>query len=261
MALKSVSFFVGTGECNGRCKHCAGVQLRRYAPKTDGEIDSDLIYSTLVDCYERGARSLSISSSGEPTLSPLSVTKGLEIVKRCSDEDMHYSPVNLYSNGIRIGEEVDFASEYLPLWKTLGLSKIYVTVHNVDEVKNAQAYGIDSYPLLSLIAERVHGAGLELRGNIVLSKDTIGTYEKFVSNVSRMLEVGFDSVSTWPIRTIDDVVDTESSPCEDELLKMREWASRNNKVRLLLEDSKIVYDDGEKLTLFPNGVLSNSWCN
>jgi hypothetical protein len=30
---------------------------------------------------------------------------------------------------------------------------------------------------------------------------------------------------------------------------------------LLLEDSKVDYEVGDKLTLFPNGVLSNKWCS
>ena len=80
--LNSLSLFVGTGECNAHCNHCAGVALRKYAPLEDGVIDEDLIERTVRNCYEQGARYLSISSSGEPTLSPLSVTKTLGLLQR-----------------------------------------------------------------------------------------------------------------------------------------------------------------------------------
>ncbi|MEK6809761.1 MAG: radical SAM protein, partial [Nanoarchaeota archaeon] len=103
MKPNSLSLFVGTGRCNANCSHCAGMPLRRYAPKKDGTIDENLVYKTIKTCYEQGARHLSISSSGEPTLSPLSVTKALELIYRCRKEDIEFSPLNLYSNGIRIG--------------------------------------------------------------------------------------------------------------------------------------------------------------
>ena len=100
MALKSLSLFVGTGDCNGNCRHCAGRPLRKYAPKHDREIDLDLVYETMKECYCLGARSLSISSSGEPTLSPLSLTKLFELIKKVKNKGVEYSPINLYSNGI-----------------------------------------------------------------------------------------------------------------------------------------------------------------
>ena len=76
--LKSLSLFVGTEYCNAKCGHCAGEPLRGYGSKKDGIIDEELINKTIRDCYRQGARSLSISSTGEPTLSPKSLTKTFE---------------------------------------------------------------------------------------------------------------------------------------------------------------------------------------
>ncbi|MDP3027449.1 MAG: hypothetical protein Q8N63_07085, partial [Nanoarchaeota archaeon] len=84
--INSLSIFVGTGQCNANCAHCAGEIYRKSAPTEDGVIDEDLIHKTLRSCYEKGARYLSISSSGEPTLSPLSVTKALKLVNECKKE-------------------------------------------------------------------------------------------------------------------------------------------------------------------------------
>ena len=44
--LNSLSLFVGTGNCNAKCNHCAGIPLRKYSPKKDGTINEDLINKT-----------------------------------------------------------------------------------------------------------------------------------------------------------------------------------------------------------------------
>jgi len=45
---------------------------------------------------------------------------------------------------------------------------------------------------------------------------------------------------------------------------MGEWVKNQDpkdKIKLLREKSKVAYQSGQKLTLFPNGILSNTWCN
>ena len=54
---------------------------------------------------------------------------------------IEYSPINLYSNGIRIGGDKDFGDTYLSLWRSLGLTTIYVTVHDIDEKKMLKSMG------------------------------------------------------------------------------------------------------------------------
>lgn len=262
--LNSLSLFVGTGQCNGHCAHCAGAPLRKYAPREDGIINEELIYKTIRECYAQGARYLSISSSGEPTLSPLAVTKTLQLVYDCQKEGMEFSPINLYSNGIRIGQDPEFCKKYLPRWKDLGLTTIYVTVHDIDENKNAEIYGIEYYPPLDEIVFRIHDANLLVRANLVLSKRTIGTFEKFVLTVERLKKKRVDFISAWPVRNLEDIVDINLSPLEKELDKMESWIEDHNrgyKIKLLREKSKIAYQLGQKLTLFPDGTLSNTWCN
>jgi len=262
--LNSLALFIGTGKCNARCRHCAGRIHRKYAPKEDGVINEDLIYKTLKDCYEQGARYLSLSSSGEPTLSPLSVTKILQMVYGCRKEGIEYSSIHLYSNGIKIGKDKDFCDSYLPLWRNLGLEKIYVTVHDIDEKKNASIYGIEDYPDLKEVLFRIHNANLIMRANLVLSKRTIDTFEKFVSTAGYLKKIGVDSISAWPVRGMDDKISSELAPLEKELDKMEDWVEKNQDpecgIRLLREKSRVVYQTGQKLTLFPDGTLSNTWC-
>lgn len=262
--INSLSIFVGTGQCNANCVHCAGKIHRKYAQKKDGVIDTDLIYETLKSCYEQGARSLSVSSSGEPTLSPLAVTKSLKLIYECKKEGIKYSPINLYSNGIVVGENKDFCDKYLPIWKKYGLSTIYVTVHDINENKNAKIYGIENYPSLKTILSRIHDSGLLMRANLVLSKRTVDTFEKFVSTIDYLKKLGVDFISAWPVRGMDDKLDLDLSPLEKELDKMENWIEENqdfNKIRLLRENTRILYQTKKKLTLFPDGTLSNTWCN
>ena len=263
--INSLSIFVGTGQCNANCAHCAGRIHRKYAPTEDGIINKNLIYKTIKECYKQGARYLSISSSGEPTLSPLSVTKTLKLVHESRKEGIEYSPINLYSNGIRIGKDKDFCDAYLPLWKNYGLTTIYVTIHNIDRDKNAKIYGIDYYPSLEIILSRIHGANLLMRANLVLSKRTVDTFEKFVSTIDYLNKIGADFISAWPIRGIDDKLDLGLSPLEEELDKIEDWVKRNQdnkcRLRLLREKNRVLYESKKKLTLFPDGTLSNTWCN
>jgi len=46
---------------------------------------------------------------------------------------------------------------------------------------------------------------------------------------------------------------------------MEDWVEKSKdsecKIRLLREKSREAYQTGRKLTLFPDGTLSNSWCN
>lgn len=252
--MKSLSLFVGTGKCNANCKHCAGQPLRQYAPKNDGEIDEDLIIRTAKECYSQGATRLSLSSSGEPTMSPDAITKTLHILQEAG---LVFNPINLYSNGILL-EGGDYTNKYLPLWKDKGLTTVYITVHSVNQSKNAMIYGIKYYPPLEKVISNIKLHGLMVRANMILGRNTVSNFYQFRTNVLALRKWGVDKISAWPVRKLDDTLDYDNIPRD--ISKMKEFANDYG-VRLLLEDSKKSYEVGDKLTLFPNGVLSNTWCS
>lgn len=268
--VSSLSFIVGTGRCNAHCSYCAGAPLRKYAPKKDGEVDAELIYKTIKDCYKRGARRLSISSSGEPTLSPLSVTRTLFMINRSHyEEDFDFSGVHLYTNGIRIGEEDIFSRTYLRKWKELGLTTVYITLHGVDREENARVYGVPVYPDPAIIISRIRDEDLSVRVNLILGKDTINSVERFSHVVERLDYYGANEVSAWPIRCKDDRTSSELSAPEYAVTDMAAWAGHWQESpapfgRIPVNVRR--YHDkpssmGKKLTLFPDGTLSESWCN
>lgn len=263
--LTSLAILVGTGDCNANCDFCAGKPLRSYAPSEDGVIDQDLFDRTLRECFKNGAKYLSISSCGEPTLSPLAVTKTLELVSACRKEGFVYSPVNLYSNGIRIGEDREFCDQHFGMWRDLGLTTVYVTLHDISEDGNAKVYHIGKYPSIKKIFSRLHDAKLSVRANLVLHRGVVDTREKLIDSVDHLREIGADTISTWPLRSlVDDKIDLELSPDQTEMKKMKEWADKNGKersVRMIYQEEPIHYKINNKLTLFPDGSLANNWCN
>jgi MoaA/NifB/PqqE/SkfB family radical SAM enzyme len=258
-----VSALVGNGNCNANCGFCAGKPLRKYAPKKDGQLDENLVRKTLADCFKRGASYLSLSSCGEPTLSPLSVTKVLDLVQECANQGMAYSPVNLYSNGIRIGEDKKFSETYLPVWKNLGLTTMYITVHDIDVKNNARVYGVESYPSLEDVFSRIRDADLSIRTNLVLSRGAVDSYEKFITAIDYLQRIGADSISAWPLRDETDAIDLNLSPQRSELEKIYNFVKKDasGKLRMIFEDKPTHYHSAKKLTLFPDGSLASSWCN
>jgi len=258
--VTSLSLFVGTGKCNAKCKHCAGVPLREYAPKTDGDVDLEHLFQVLQECAAKGAHYLSITSSGEPTLSPESLTKVLQFIK---DKKFRFSPINLYTNGIRIGEDLEFSNRFLPLWASLGLTSLYVTIHSIDEKVNAKTYGVGQYPPLKLILERIHRAGLLMRANIMLHKAGIFSLQDFQLTTQHLLALGVDKISAWPIRNLKDKVDLDLAPSIKVLGSIESWIKKQDlDERIKLTQAKGKKSKvGGKLTLFPNGKLSSSWCN
>jgi hypothetical protein len=79
------------------------------------------------------------------------------------------------------------------------------------------------------------------------------------------MKIGVDNISAWPIRNADDKIDVELSPSNEEMDKMQEWAEKNSnpecKIRFLRDSNAVLYQTNKKLTLFPDGTLSGTWCN
>jgi molybdenum cofactor biosynthesis enzyme MoaA len=261
--LDSLSIFVGTGKCNARCVHCAGLHLRKFAPKADGEIDEELIAGTMAACYEKGARSLTITGCGEPTCSPKAVTKALELAFMLRQRGVVFESTNLYTNGIIVGTNSEFCWEYLPLWGSLGLTDIRLTLHHIDEETNAYYFNVPKYPPVYRVVDRIHRSGLRVRVNLLLNGGAIPTCGEF-SKVVRYLQdfLSVSSIATWPLRDAEDNIDMKALPPAEELTKMAAWVEGNPvyRVRFLENEEAHQQSYNRKLTLFPDGTLSNAWC-
>jgi hypothetical protein len=188
------------------------------------------------------------------------MTKVLQMVKGMEPQGIKFDSIHVYSNGIRIGEDETFCKQYLPVWRDCGLDMIYVTVHNIDNKKNAQIYRVEKYPPLETVISRIHDAKMQMRANIVLSKNTIYTSNELIESIKYLSNIGADKICAWSVRDMYDNLDVNNAPSAEETGIMQNWIMENPQynARIILEKDRNVYSKGLKLTLFQNGKLSNS---
>jgi hypothetical protein len=223
--IYSVSALVGNGDCNANCGFCSGKYLRPQA-KENSIFDKN--FAAAIKLSARyGGWSLSLTSSGEPTCDPDALTRALEIYDKCAQQGAYFPNVNLFTNGINLGDE-DFCDEYLDTWRELGLNNIAVSIHSQDEKEQAQVYGLDSYPNLEQIVENVEQHGLGVRGTLLLRKCGVDTPSKYVSAVNTLIEKGITNITSWPVGN-PDASRNEYTPSRLNLLRIKSWLQFNAK--------------------------------
>jgi len=194
--IYSVSALVGNGACNANCNFCAGKYLRPQAGETklyDKNLESAIKLSA-----RYGGWSLSLTGSGEPTCDPDALTRALEVYDKCAKQGAYFPNVNLFTNGILLGNE-DFCNNYLDSWRKLGLNNIALSIHSVDEKEQAEAYNLDSYPKLETIISNVRNHGLGVRATLLLRKDGVDNSKKYESAVETLIDKGIDNITSWPV--------------------------------------------------------------
>jgi sulfatase maturation enzyme AslB (radical SAM superfamily) len=273
--IYSVSALVGTGKCNGNCNFCAGKYLRRDAR------ENPIYYKNLEAAIKLSARyggwSLSLTSSGEPTMEPESVTKALEVYDKCAKQGAYFPNVNLFTNGIFLGDK-DFCREYLGKWRTLGLTNIALSVHSVDENEQARAYNLESYPKFEEIRDNVSEHGLGLRATLLLRKNGVDNARRYENSVKKLIEKKIENITSWPIGNPDGTRN-EYTPSRWGLFSIRLWLKRNAKLChghswgggvydykgniLRITDYVTKHDPGKdfvrQLVVFQDGTVAYSW--
>jgi hypothetical protein len=102
--------------------------------------------------------------------------------------------------------------------------------------------------------------GFSVRANLILNSEIIGTFNEFRRVIDRLKDMGVGFIATWSLRGEDDKPDLSKLPPAKELDEMRQWAKHDPRIRFLEEiDPTEAYSN--KLTLFQDGTLSNTWCN
>ena len=223
--IYSVSALVGNGVCNANCKFCAGKYLRPQAK--ENKIYNKNLEAAIKLSARYGGWSLSLTSSGEPACDPNSLTKVLEIYKRCADQGSYFPNVNLFTNGILFGNE-KFCDKYLGIWKELGLNNVAVSIHAVNEKEQTAIYGIKNYPDLEKIVHNVEKHGLGIRGTLLLRKKGVDNSKKYESAVKTLIDKGINNITSWPVGNPDGTKN-EYTPSWFGLLNIKKWLHRNAK--------------------------------
>jgi hypothetical protein len=224
--IYSVSALIGGPGCNGNCLFCAGKYLRKEADADDPQYWR-LYEAALKLCARYGGWSLSLTGSGEPTLYPKSITKALEVYQKCAAQGAYFSNVNLFTNGIQFGNR-DFCDGYLPLWKSLGLTNIAVSIHSPYEDEQAKAYNLVSYPRFASILDNVRKHGVGVRATLLLRAGGVDSDTSYEGAVRRLTGEGFDNITSWPVGKPDGTAN-EYTPSYLDIFMIRRWL-RNNAV-------------------------------
>lgn len=273
--IYSVSALVGDGSCNANCNFCAGKYLRPQAAENSN------YYKNLEASIKLSARyggwSLSLTGSGEPTCDPNSLTRALEVYQKCARQGAYFPNVNLFTNGILLGNE-DFCREHLPGWRDLGLTNIALSIHSPDEKEQAEAYNVESYPDFTDIIKNVRASGLGIRGTLLLRNGSIDDAKKYEGAIKTLIDKGIDNITSWPIGNPDGTR-TEHTPSRLGLFGIRRWLHKNTKLCHGHEWGGGVYDyngnilritdyvtrhDPKKdfvrqLVVFQDGTVAYSW--
>jgi hypothetical protein len=280
--IYSVSALVGNGKCNANCSFCAGKYLRPQAPKTDDLGKLDNFHKNLESAIKLSARyggwSLSLTGAGEPTVDPDAVTRALEVYSKCADQGAHFPNVNLFTNGILLGDK-DFCDTYLPLWKILGLTNVAVSIHSTDRYRQAEAYGLYDYPNFSVIVENVRRHGLGVRATLLLRKGEVDCSKAYDVAIRRLIYTfEIDNITSWPVGNPSGSRN-EFTPSRLGLFGIKMWLKRNAKLChghawgggvydyngaiLRLTDYVTKHDPSldfvRQLVVFQDGLVAYSW--
>jgi len=224
--IYSVSALLGSSSCNGNCPFCAAKELKKIAPRDN---KMPITFKPALRLSARyGGWSLSLTSSGEPTCSPEAITNALREYQEVAQEGAYFPNVNLFTNGIFLGN-ANYCDSYLPLWKKLGLTAIAVSIHAANEVDQAKTYGIKNYPQYKEIFSNIRKHGLQCRATILLRKGGIDTPEKYQEAIETLIKSKVKSITSWPIGNPDGT-NNEFTPSFWNLIRIKLWLKMNAKL-------------------------------
>ncbi len=224
--IYSVSALVGNGECNANCDFCAGGYLRNQAK--DNLIYDKNLEAAIKLSARYGGWSLSLTGSGEPTCDPESLTHALQIYQKCAREGAFFPNVNLFTNGILFADK-NFCNKYLPEWRNLGLTNIAISIHDVDEKKQAEAYNLKSYPNLTEIVNNIEEKGVGVRATLLLRKSGVDNAVKYSEAIHKLVDKGIDNITSWPVGNPNGTRN-EYTPSRLGLFSIRRWLHHNAKL-------------------------------
>ena len=271
--IYSVSALVGSNKCNANCSFCAAKDLRKDA--------NDKMPSTYKSAIKLSARyggwSLSLTSSGEPTCSPEAVTEALREYKECADQGAYFPNVNLFTNGILLGDE-EFCDKWLPIWKSLGLTAIAISIHDITADGQAKVYGISNYPMLQDICKNIRKYDLQCRATLLLHRGGIDTAEKYELALNILKAKGIENITSWYIAEPDGTYN-KYTPAFWNRVGIKHWIRKNTKLchghvwgggvydyngmQIRLTDYVTKHDPKKdyvrQLVVFQDGTVAYSW--
>ena len=255
--IYSVSAVIGKGNCNGNCSFCSGKTLGRGA-KTDEQQATNMrnLEFAIKLSAKYGGWSLSLTSAGEPTCDPEAVTEALTIYKKCASQGAYFPNVNMFSNGILLGDPI-FCDQWLPKWKELGLTNVVVSIHSFNEREQALVYGKAEYPDFKDISDNLKKYGIGVRATLLLRKGAIDTPHKFESALIYLFNKGYKNITAWTIGNPDGSRN-EYTPSRWNVYKIWRWLAKNGTLCHAHEWGGGVYDFDGKIVRLTDYVTKHN---
>jgi len=151
------------------------------------------------------------------------------VYKKCADQGAYLPNVNLFTNGILFAQE-KFCERWLPRWKGLGLTNVAISIHSVDQAKQAAAYGLAKYPDFKEIVGNIRKQGVEVRGTLLLHRDGVDNAVRYERAIHTLIhDYGIDNITSWPVGNPDGTRN-EFTPSRLGVLAIRWWLYRNTKL-------------------------------
>lgn len=291
--IYSVSILVGSEKCSQKCKHCGGAVLRDKAlPGDQGTIKH--LESTLSLCHKYGGWAVSLTGSGEPLESPEAVTKTLEEIHRLKSYGIHFPFINLFTNGFELVNNPKIKEYYLPLWKTLGLTAVAISIHDTNYMANCHAYNIDQLfydkkleiyelkvnypPTLEQMVKVVKNADLVPRITLLLNKGYCDNVVAYIRNLEHLIDLDIHMVTSWLVGTPSGERN-KFTPSRWNLFWIRYWLWANcdrvfnqiwgggvynykglsTRLTTYVSEHSANNDFIRQLVLFQDGTISYSW--
>lgn len=218
--IYSVSAVIGDGSCNASCAFCAGRTLGRGKRPIEQHLQNLRNLEFAIKLSARhGGWSLSLTSSGEPTCDPGAVTEALQVYRKCSQQGAFMPNVNLFTNGILLGNE-EYCDKYLPIWKALGLTNVAISIHSTNAREQAAVYGVTTYPDYAAIVRNVKKHGVGVRATLLLRKGGVDNSDKYFASLRFLIARGFENITSWTVGNPDGTTN-EFTPDKWSMAKIR----------------------------------------
>jgi len=254
---------LGTADCNANCPECAGRKHRNRCSPRDGTLWPLGIMELLMSAHGNGCRRVVLTGAGEPTLSPIDVHIALMVINTLREDGLRFDQVKLYTNGLRIGLEEDFAKGRLARWRSMGLTDVSVTVYSDSERRHAEAIGVTKMPNFADIFLPIIRTGLTARACVVLKKGYTDDTRSLLRLARRLQRLGVSELSAWPLKDLDGQV-SPLAPSDEMIAEMQErlasraWQDALPDIRVKIRPG-CNQPGASGLLILPDGELTDIW--
>jgi molybdenum cofactor biosynthesis enzyme MoaA len=193
MNVESLRLMIGGYNCNAKCPFCITkiMGIKNYESKMNWKrFNIACNYSK-----QGGAKSVIISSLGEPTLYPLEINEVLTKLK-----PYNFPLIELQTNGYSISKEN--YNNYLNKWINDGLTTILLSIISPNSEINSKIMNVPYYDIKKNI-KKIHNLGFSVRLSCVMFKKGINSIESLENLINFAKQNRVEQLTVRPVARPD----------------------------------------------------------